>query len=251
MYCVCLCDCDGVFAIFACVLHNIAYIKWIIFISCSRQSSVNEMYLTIVRFIYKCTHWLKFTETVRSLDIARCDHLYMCAVQNWFVHIKQSTNHAPDTDGWTNEMIGEVDHGEGDALHLNRSLTLSLASMHCNRALKAEMLWLFSPTAKEEKKTRNRNGLILRAVQMHFSGKSKHLIRKINLIRLDWHFAIDRLIYTLLSNDFDPFSVINFSQTYTVWFNNCANFRRNAIQNRGVCLFDACGIENALNLSLE
>lgn len=95
-------------------------------------------------------------------------------------------------------VIGEVDHGEGDALHL-------LAPSLSGRCIKSCI-----------DQAKRKGGIEIGmssfcAVQLLFSGKSKHLIRKINLIRLDWHFAIDRLIYFfLLSNDFDPFAVIIF-----------------------------------------
>lgn len=174
-YCVCL---------FVCVMHNIAYIKWIIFISCSRQSSANSKYIsrsmTIVRSIFENIHidWSSQKLFALSCDIARFDRMYaLFEIVSFFISNKAQIIH---TDAWlmaerTQRMvIGEVDHGEGDAL-----FTYSRADA-LNRASKAE-----------KKQIEIGMGSFC-AVQLLFSGKSKHLIRKINLIRLDWHFAIDR-----------------------------------------------------------
>lgn len=59
------------------MMNIITYIKWIIFISCSRQCSANDEIVWRSCDLY----WLKFTETVhKSQDIAIFDHkIHICA----------------------------------------------------------------------------------------------------------------------------------------------------------------------------
>lgn len=126
-----LCEFAMWMSVYVCVCVGwciITYIKWIIFISCSRQSSANEIYMYSTR--RSCDlYWLKFTETVHKSWWSRFDHI--CAIWNCFIHIKQSTRSY--RCWWLNEE--NVRWGETVHTHTN--------THRHDRALMANDLTLF------------------------------------------------------------------------------------------------------------